>query len=265
MAQPNNQPARPTTPGSGRCACGPPASGSTRSGPTPAASPPRTPASRCASPSPCPTHLRRRLEIEADGLQLELHAAVGETIDSAIVWLPERRTASDQQSPRTPLPALPEPQHPAGGPLPLRRALPRERAHAALPAARSPRHRTTRPDRRRGADRRLLARLHDAVDYVHHEGPRGFNAGTDSGPLWRRSRCPPDSCGQGYGKVSWAVRTLWESYVGWFRLQSTTELYPDSTGRALAELTEEAGTEAVLARAEAALARVDPVSWGDPY
>ena len=32
--------------------------------------------------------------------------------------------------------------------------------------------------------------------------------------------------GQGYGKVSWAVRTLWESYVGWFRLASTTELYP---------------------------------------
>jgi alkyl sulfatase BDS1-like metallo-beta-lactamase superfamily hydrolase len=61
--------------------------------------------------------------------------------------------------------------------------------------------------------------------------------------------------GQGYGKVSWAIRTLWESYVGWFRLQSSTELYPDSTGRALAELTEAAGTDAVLDRAEAALAR----------
>ena len=35
----------------------------------------------------------RMLELDADGLQLELHAAVGETIDSAIVWLPERRTA----------------------------------------------------------------------------------------------------------------------------------------------------------------------------
>ena len=26
--------------------------------------------------------------------------------------------------------------------------------------------------------------------------------------------------------MPWAVRTFWESYVGWFRLQSTTELYP---------------------------------------
>ena len=51
------------------------------------------------------------------------------------------------------------------------------------------------------------------------------------------------------------MRTLWESYVGWFKLRSSTELYPDSTGRALAELTEAAGTDAVLDRAEAALAR----------
>ena len=35
----------------------------------------------------------RLLALDADGLRLELHAAVGETIDSAIVWLPERRTA----------------------------------------------------------------------------------------------------------------------------------------------------------------------------
>jgi alkyl sulfatase BDS1-like metallo-beta-lactamase superfamily hydrolase len=67
---------------------------------------------------------------------------------------------------------------------------------------------------------------------------------------------PPElRVGQGYGKVSWAVRTLWESYVGWFHLQSTTELYPDSTARAMAELTEAAGTDAVLDRARAALDR----------
>lgn len=53
------------------------------------------------------------------------------------------------------------------------------------------------------------------------------------------------------------MRTLWESYVGWFRLQSTTELYPESAGRALEELTAAAGTDTVLARAEAALARGD--------
>jgi hypothetical protein len=48
---------------------------------------------------------------------------------------------------------------------------------------------------------------------------------------------------------------LWESYVGWFRLQSTTELYPDPAPAALAELVDVAGTDATLDRAEAALAR----------
>ena len=65
--------------------------------------------------------------------------------------------------------------------------------------------------------------------------------------------------GQGYGKVSWAVRTLWETYVGWFQLRSTTEMYPDSSGAALAELVEASGVDAAVGRAEAALARGDAV------
>ena len=96
------------------------------------------------------------------------------------------------------------------------------------------------------------------MDYVHQKALEGFNAGVDVWTLMEEIRLPPElRVGQGYGKVSWAVRTLWESYVGWFKLQSTTELYPDSADRALAELAEAAGTEAALSRAEAALARGD--------
>ena len=81
------------------------------------------------------------LELDVDGLRLELHAAVGETIDGAIVWLPERRTALISNLLRATLPAFPEPQHAAGGPLPLRRAVPGERPHGARPAPRDPHHR----------------------------------------------------------------------------------------------------------------------------
>jgi alkyl sulfatase BDS1-like metallo-beta-lactamase superfamily hydrolase len=71
---------------------------------------------------------------------------------------------------------------------------------------------------------------------------------------------PPElRVGQGYGKVSWAVRTFWEEYVGWFKLQSTTEFYPDSAPAALAELLVLTGTDAALDRAEAALERGDAV------
>jgi hypothetical protein len=55
------------------------------------------------------------------------------------------------------------------------------------------------------------------------------------------------------------VRTFWEQYVGWFKLRSTTELYPDPAPAALAELVEVAGIEVTLDRAEAALGRGDAV------
>ena len=54
----------------------------------------------------------------------------------------------DQQPVRASLPALPQPQHPAGGPLPLRRAVPRERAQGPGPATRGARHRPVRTHRR---------------------------------------------------------------------------------------------------------------------
>ncbi|OWY61192.1 hypothetical protein B7486_65085, partial [cyanobacterium TDX16] len=105
-----------------------------------------------------------------------------------------------------------------------------------------------------------LERLHDAVAYVHDRTLEGINAGTDVWTLMQEVQLPPElRVGQGYGKVAWAVRTFWEEYVGWFRLQSTTELYPDPNPAALAELVELAGTGATLERAEAALARGDAV------
>ena len=88
----------------------------------------------------------------------------------------------------------------------------------------------------------------------------GMNAGTDIWTLMRQIQLPPElRVGQGYGKVSWAVRTFWEEYVGWFKLRSTTELYPDPVPAAMAELVDVAGVGATLDRAEAALERGDPV------
>jgi alkyl sulfatase BDS1-like metallo-beta-lactamase superfamily hydrolase len=65
--------------------------------------------------------------------------------------------------------------------------------------------------------------------------------------------------GQGYGTVPWGVRTIWETYMGWFRLRSTTELYPLEPSAAAAELADLAGPDAVVARARVALAAGEPV------
>jgi alkyl sulfatase BDS1-like metallo-beta-lactamase superfamily hydrolase len=181
---------------------------------------------------------------------------VGETIDSAIVWLPERRIALISNLLGPLFPHFPNLNTLRGDRY--RFVEPYLESVRTLRALRPAVLVTGRHDPIVGEELidASLARLHDAVDYVHRKALEGFNAGIDVWTLMREIELPAElRVGQGYGKVPWAVRTLWESYVGWFRLQSSTELYPDSTRRALAELTEAAGTDAVLIRAEAALAR----------
>ena len=55
---------------------------------------------------------------------------------------------------------------------------------------------------------------------------RGMNAGADVHTLIREFRVPEHlDVGEGYGKTSWNVRAIWETYAGWFHHRSTTELY----------------------------------------
>lgn len=201
-----------------------------------------------------------RLDLDADGLRIELLAAVGETIDSAVVWLPEHRTAlvSNLFGPLFPhFPNL----HTIRGDR-YRFVEPYLRSVRLVRGLRPEVLVTGRHEPIVGAEliEAALERLHGAVDYVHREALRGFNEGTDVWTLMNEIRLPPElRVGQGYGKVSWAVRTLWETYVGWFKLRSTTELYPDPSAAAMAELVDEVGHGAALARAEAALGRGDAV------
>ncbi len=106
-----------------------------------------------------------------------------------------------------------------------------------------------------------LTRLRDAVRYVHDETVRGMNHGKDIHTLMRQIELPPElEVGQGYGKVSWSVRAIWENYAGWFHHRSTTELYtvpPSSVHGDLVELA--GGPEAVAARARNRLANGEPI------
>jgi len=107
---------------------------------------------------------------------------------------------------------------------------------------------------------RALARLHDAVDYVHRQTLEGINEGKDVHTLMSEIRLPAGlRVGESYGKVPWAVRTIWESYVGWFQLGSTTELYPVDPVDSAAEIVDLAGADAVTARAQEKLTAGEPV------
>ncbi len=96
-----------------------------------------------------------------------------------------------------------------------------------------------------------LTRLRAATLYVHDRTVEGMNAHTDLYTLMQDIRLPPElEVGEGYGKVSWDVRAIWETYAGWFHHLSTTELYPDSPTDIHGDLVELAGgVDAIAARA----------------
>lgn len=201
-----------------------------------------------------------RLSLTVDGLRLELHAAVGETTDCCIVWLPDHRIALVSNLFGPLFPHFPNVNTIRGDRY--RFVEPQAATNRLVRELRPEMLVTGRHEPIVGAELidASLERLDKAVAHVHTKALEGFNAGVDVWTLMREIELPPElRVGQGYGKVAWAVRTFWEEYVGWFKLRSTTELYPDPVPAALAELVDAAGPDVALDRAERALARGDAV------
>ena len=99
----------------------------------------------------------------------------------------------------------------------------------------------------------------DAIIYVHDEVVKGMNAGKPLHQLQQEIQLPAEcEVGQGYGKVSWSIRAIWENYAGWFKHQSTTELYSVPQTDIHADLLELAGSEALLDKARDKLAAGQP-------
>jgi glyoxylase-like metal-dependent hydrolase (beta-lactamase superfamily II) len=201
-----------------------------------------------------------RLGLTVGGTRLELIAAVGETLDSAIVHLPDHHVCliSNMLGPLFPhfpnLNTLRGQRYRVVGPyLETIRKLRELRPELLI---------TGRGEPIRGADfiDRCLDRLYRAVDYVHSETLRGMNDGKDIWTLMGEIQLPPElRVGQSYGKVSWGVRTVWETYIGWFHHQSTTELYPVRHSAVYTDVAELAGRDALAERAATRLAAGQPV------
>jgi alkyl sulfatase BDS1-like metallo-beta-lactamase superfamily hydrolase len=87
-----------------------------------------------------------------------------------------------------------------------------------------------------------IERMKGAVLHVHDAVVDAMNAGADVWTAMREIRLPPAlAVGEGYGKVSWSARAIWEAYQGWFHARSTTELYPIPYGSVHPELVALAG------------------------
>src|SRR5215475_12947029 len=184
----------------------------------------------------------------------------GETTDSMVVWLPDQKICLCGNT-----------FGPVFGHIPNLVTMRGDRYRDALTAVASiERVRELRPDMLvsghfdpiTGAERihAELTRLRDAITYIHDRTVEGMNAGADVYTLMRDIGLPPElEMGQGYGKVSWDVRAVWENYSGWFHHRSTTELYPVGFEAVSADVVELAGADALVGRARAHFAENRPL------
>jgi glyoxylase-like metal-dependent hydrolase (beta-lactamase superfamily II) len=110
--------------------------------------------------------------------------------------------------------------------------------------------------------RTSLQRMHDAVEWLRQAVISGMNAGHSLYQLMQDIRLPEQlALGEGHGKVSWAVRAIWEELSGWFHYEdSTPALYGVAPSALYSEVIDLAGgADAVAARAAANLAQEKPL------
>jgi alkyl sulfatase BDS1-like metallo-beta-lactamase superfamily hydrolase len=99
--------------------------------------------------------------------------------------------------------------------------------------------------------RSTLTAVRDATLYLRDRTIEGMNDGRDLWTLMREIRLPAElALPQLHGKVSWIVRAIWEEHTGWFRYESTTELYDVPSTAVWPDLIELAGgTDALVQQA----------------
>ena len=85
-----------------------------------------------------------------------------------------------------------------------------------------------------GIIRSELQRLREAVLYLHDETVRYMNSDADVWTAMREIALPEElTIGEGYGRLSWCVRAIWENYLGWFHHRSSGSI-PCSAARVFA-------------------------------
>jgi alkyl sulfatase BDS1-like metallo-beta-lactamase superfamily hydrolase len=203
-----------------------------------------------------------RHSFELGGLRFELIATPGgETTDSMVIWLPQHRICFTGNLFSALFGHFPNLVTIRGDRYrdPLRFIESLDRVLDLEPELLLVGHHG--PVEGRDLIRAELLRLRGAVEYVHDETVRGMNAGEDVHTLMDRIALPRDlEVGEGYGKVSWSVRAIWENYAGWFHHGSTTELYAVPPCRVHPDLVELAGgADAVAKRAAEKLAAGAPL------
>lgn len=170
---------------------------------------------------------------EVGGRQFELYSAPsGETLDSLMVWLPAERVLFTGNWMGALYGALPHFYTLRGD---RDRSVVRFMADLQRLIDLDPDLLVTGHEQPIAGEARIrvdMAKLMAAVRHIHDETVRGMAENKDLWTLMREIQLPEHLVmAAGRGPVSWYVRSVFEEYTGWFRQESTTELYgvPAST------------------------------------
>lgn len=212
-----------------------------------------------AGAKPTRTFSGTRKEIEIAGLRLHLVAATGETYDQLYVWLPDKRVLFSGDNFYKSWPNL----------YTIRGAPYRDvRAWADCvdkmlkeePDFLVPGH--TRPIIGREKIAEMLTNYRDAIRFVFDQTIEGMNKGLTPDELVDYVKLPErfaekDYLRSYYGNPAWAVRSIFNAYLGWFD-GNPTNLFPLSPSKEAKRVAELAGGEnALLQRARQAVASGD--------
>jgi len=116
------------------------------------------------------------------------------------------------------------------------------------------------PISQKGFIREGLVKMRDAVTYVHKAVIDGMNAGKTMEQLMEEIALPPElTLTQQHGRVSWAVKSIWEYYATWFHFDKTTELYPVRAETVYGDIAQLAGEGALTERAQSYLEAKSPL------
>ena len=104
-----------------------------------------------------------------------------------------------------------------------------------------------------------MRKIRDAVQYVHDETVAGMNAGYSLETVMAEITLPEElTLSQSHGKVSWAVKSIWEYYATWFHFDRTSELYPTSQRAILADVANLIDLEAAQLQVQTYLNDAEP-------
>ena len=112
-----------------------------------------------------------------------------------------------------------------------------------------------------GADdiRAGMIKIREAVDFVHSATVAGMNGGKSLSELMVEIRLPERLLlSETHGKVSWAVKSIWEYYATWFHFDRTSELYATPQSAVLGDLARIIDADAALSLVREKLQRNEP-------